>query len=49
MRGSGEIAEQIRKVFRVFRARYHLDRDLPDYNHSLFRRPQADSGQMRLF
>lgn len=49
MRGSGEIAEQIRKVFRVFRAKHHLDRDLPDYDHSLFRPPQAETGQMRLF
>ncbi|HEX3999860.1 MAG TPA: PA0069 family radical SAM protein [Pirellulales bacterium] len=49
MRGSGEIAEQIRKVFRVFAAKHHLDGNLPDYNHSLFRSPQSASGQMRLF
>ena len=49
MRGSGEIAEQIKKVFGVFAKKYHLDGDLPDYNRALFRPPQASGGQMRLF
>jgi DNA repair photolyase len=49
MRGSGEIAEQICNVFKLFRKKYNLDRDLPDYNHTLFRPPQTDSGQMHLF
>jgi DNA repair photolyase len=49
MRGSGEIAEQIRRVFRVFAARYRLDGDLPEYNRSAFRPPQSASGQMRMF
>ena len=49
MRGSGEIAEQIRRVFRVFAARHKLDRDLPDYNRAAFRPPLAASGQMRMF
>jgi DNA repair photolyase len=49
MRGSGEIAEQIRRVFRVFAARYKLDGDLPDYDRSLFRAPEPASGQLRLF
>jgi DNA repair photolyase len=49
MRGSGEIAEQIRRVFHVFAARYKLDGDLPDYDRSLFRPPQPTNAQMRLF
>lgn len=49
MRGRGEIAQQIRRVFKVFAARHGLDGDLPDYNRSHFRAPMSASGQMRLF
>ena len=49
MRGSGEIAEQIRRLFRVFAVRYHLDGDLPEYNRSAFRPPQSANGQMWMF
>jgi DNA repair photolyase len=49
MRGVGEIAEQIRRIFHVFAARHHLEGDLPDYNRSAFRPPQSASGQMQLF
>jgi DNA repair photolyase len=47
--GSGEIAEQIRRVFDVFAARYHLDGDLPDFNRAAFRPPKAPDAQMQLF
>lgn len=49
MRGNGEIAEQIAKMFRIFAAKYHLDGDLPDYDHALFRHPRSENGQQRLF
>ena len=49
MRGNGEIASQISKVFRVFRAKHHLDGELPAYNHAAFRAPRSASGQLRLF
>jgi len=49
MRGAGEIAKQISKIFRVFKAKHHLDGDLPAYNHAAFRPPRSTSGQMRLF
>jgi DNA repair photolyase len=49
MRGTGEIAEQIRRVFQVFAARYHLDGALPEYNRADFRPPKAGNGQLRLF
>ena len=49
MRGSGEIAEQIRRMFRVFAARHGLADDLPAYNRGAFRLPLADSGQLRMF
>lgn len=49
MVGSGEIAEQIKKMFRVFRQKYGLDRKLPPYNCSLFQPPTPSSGQRRLF
>ena len=49
MGGSGQIAEQIRRVFKVFAAQHHLDGELPPYNRELFRAPPAKAGQMRLF
>jgi DNA repair photolyase len=48
MRGQGEYAEQIRRTFRVFAAKHHLS-GLPEYDHSLFRPPRSDRGQLSLF
>ncbi len=49
MRGSGEIAEQIREVFRLFAKRHRLDGNLPDYDCTRFRPPPPKSGQRWLF
>ena len=49
MRGSGSYAEQIGQTFDVFAKKYGLKGDLPDYDHSQFRRIASASGQMRLF
>jgi DNA repair photolyase len=48
-RGQGEVAEQIGKLFRVFRAKHGLVGPLPDFDFSQFRPPQLPGGQMRLF
>jgi len=45
MRGTGEIAEQIRDMFRLFAKRFGLDGKLPPLDSTRFRPP----GQMRLF
>lgn len=47
MVGSGEIAEQIEKLFRVFRHKHGLDGRLPPLDAGNFRPPK--SGQLRLF
>jgi DNA repair photolyase len=49
MAGTGEIAEQIGNLFRLFRRKHGLDRKLPPQNCTLFRPPVPRSGQMRLF
>lgn len=49
MVGTGPIAEQIRKMFQLFRRRHGLERKLPALNCSLFRPPATRSGQLRLF
>lgn len=49
MVGSGEIADQINKVFRVFKQKHGLDGKLPMQDCSLFRAPVSRSGQLRLF
>ncbi|WP_182870928.1 PA0069 family radical SAM protein [Stieleria mannarensis] len=49
MVGQGMVAEQIRNLFRVFRHKHGLDRQMPPYNGELFRPPAAKSGQLRLF
>ncbi|MCA9051310.1 MAG: PA0069 family radical SAM protein [Planctomycetaceae bacterium] len=49
MAGRGEIADQISRMFRVFRQRHGLDGKMPPQNCGLFRPPAAKSGQMRLF
>jgi len=47
--GEGAIAEQIASTFRVFAARYGLNRERAALEPSPFRRPIGKSGQMRLF
>lgn len=49
MSGTGEIADQIRKMFRLFRSKYDMDAKLPPHDCSIFERPVSNSGQMRLF
>ncbi len=49
MVGTGEIADQIKKVFRLFKQKYGLDNELPPQNCSVFSAPIPKSGQMRLF
>ena len=49
MSGTGEIAEQIANLFRVFARKHGLDGGLPPYDCSHFRPPKARSGQGWLF
>jgi len=49
MRGTGEIADQISQTFRVFAARYGLDRTIDHLETAGFRSPKPSSGQLRLF
>lgn len=49
MVGSGEIAEQIQQMFRMFKRKHGLDNKLPPHDCSLFVPPVPKSGQMRLF
>ncbi len=49
MVGSGEIAEQIRLMFRVFRQKFGLDEKLSPQNCELFQPPKPKYGQLRLF
>jgi DNA repair photolyase len=49
MRGTGERAEQIANVFRLFAKRYGLDGKLPPYDCTRFRPPRGKSGEGRLF
>lgn len=49
MVGTDVLAEQIHKMFQLFKQRYKLDAKLPRQNCSLFRAPVPSSGQMRLF
>lgn len=49
MCGTGEIAEQIQKTFRVFAARYGLAERLPPLDCSQFKPPRATNGQLSLF
>jgi DNA repair photolyase len=48
MRGEGEHAELIGRMFRTYRRRHGLDRPFPKLSSSAFRRPKLD-GQMGLF
>ncbi|HMO86662.1 MAG TPA: PA0069 family radical SAM protein, partial [Lacipirellulaceae bacterium] len=48
-RGEGPHAEQIAQTFRVFAARYGLDRRPPPLSSASFRPPLAPGGQLSLF
>jgi hypothetical protein len=49
MTGTGELAEQLRNLFHLFRKRHGLERELPDYDCTRFRPPLSTKGQLRLF
>jgi hypothetical protein len=49
MRGSGQVAEQVRNLFRVFTQKYNLDHSLPPYDFDLFQPPKTIDRQLRLF
>lgn len=49
MVGQGMLAEQIRKMFAIFRQKFGLDKKIPPYNCELFQPPVPKSGQLRLF
>lgn len=49
MRGTGETADQIRKLFQLFRKKHGLDQALPELDCTQFRSPLPGSGQLRLF
>lgn len=49
MVGSGEIADSIKNMFRLFRQKYGLDRRLTPLDCGRFRPPLPQSGQLRLF
>ena len=49
MRGTGEIAEQLRHTFEVFSRRYGLNDERQPLSASHFRRPTPTSGQGWLF
>ncbi len=48
MIGTGEIADQIRSMFRLFRDKYGFE-NLPALDASQFKPPILQSGQLRLF
>lgn len=48
MVGTGEIAEQIRSLYQVFRQKYGFS-NLPELDSTQFRPPTPRSGQLRLF
>ena len=49
MRGKGEMAEQIARLFQVFARRHGLDGGMPPLDCSRFRPPRPASGQLWLF
>ncbi len=49
MRGTGEIANQIRQTFHVFAKKYDLDGSQHELDYSLFQSPTTSSGQQFLF
>jgi len=49
MRGTGEMADQISRMFHLFRKRFGLENELPPYDCTRFRAPLPTRGQLRLF
>lgn len=49
MVGSGEMADQIKSMFRLFKVRFGLDQELPAHNCDLFVPPPPSTGQLMLF
>ncbi len=49
MAGTGEIADQIKTMFRLFKKKLGLDQKLPPHNCDLFEPPVPKSGQQWLF
>ncbi len=49
MRGTGEIANQIRQTFKVFAKKYDLDGSQPELDYSRFQPPTTSTGQQFLF
>jgi DNA repair photolyase len=49
MSGSGEMADQIANLFRLFAKKHGLDGGLPPYDCTRFRRPKPKTGQLWLF
>lgn len=49
MKGTGEIADQIKQTFRLFARRFGLSQRLSLLDCSKFQRPKPTSGQLRLF
>ncbi|MEM7455967.1 MAG: PA0069 family radical SAM protein [Planctomycetota bacterium] len=49
MTGTGEIADQIREMFRLFKNQLRFEDRLPRHNCSLFERPSLTPGQKTLF
>jgi DNA repair photolyase len=47
--GEGQMAQQIRQLFKLFARRFGLDDDLPAYDVSRFRPPRPRAGQAWLF
>lgn len=49
MIGAGQLADQVRKLFRVFVQKHKLNQPLPPHDFSQFRHATPRSGQLRLF
>ena len=49
MRGTGEIANQIKQTFSVFKKKFALNNTLPPLSTDHFRAPKSSDGQLRLF
>ena len=49
MRGTGEMAEQIQKLFKISAAKLGFEKNFPPHNCDLFQPPRDTSGQLRLF
>ena len=49
MRGSGEFARQVDRLFKVVARKHGLDGGLPPYDCTRFRRPSPSTGQLWLF